>query len=245
MLIPVILSGGAGTRLWPVSREGHPKPFMTLPDGQSLLGKTYQRAAALLDGWGDIVTVTNREYYFRARITIAPPSVAPSRALPAGADRAQHRPAIAAAALSQALHGDDAIMVVMPADHLIVNQQALKAPSNTPSTWQDGYLVTFGVLPTAPETGFGYIETGAPLDAEGAAKVQRFVEKPDLQTATHYLESGNFLWNSGMFCFTATLINELQCTRRVAGADPRLHGGQRPGGNRRLSATGTVSSAVR
>ena len=67
MLIPVILSGGAGTRLWPVSREGHPKPFMTLPDGQSLLGKTYRRAAGLLDGWGDIVTVTNREYYFQSK----------------------------------------------------------------------------------------------------------------------------------------------------------------------------------
>jgi mannose-1-phosphate guanylyltransferase len=212
MLIPVILSGGAGTRLWPVSREGHPKPFMTLPDGQSLLEQDLSACRRIAGRLG------RHRYGDQPRILLPEQGSLlrrPCRAIadtPAGADRA-HTPAIAAAALSlQALHGDDAIMVVMPADHLIVNQQALKsAVEHAVNLAKDGYLVTFGVLPTAPETGFGYIETGAPLDAEGAAKVQRFVEKPDLQTATHYLESGNFLWNSGMFCFTtATLINELQ-----------------------------------
>ena len=103
-------------------------------------------------------------------------------------------------------------MLVMPADHLIVNEEALKqAVEHAVTLARSGQLVTFGVVPTAPETGFGYIETGAALDQNGAARVQRFVEKPDLQTATHYLESGNFLWNSGMFCFSvATVLAELE-----------------------------------
>ena len=214
MLIPVILSGGAGTRLWPVSREGHPKPFMTLPDGETLLGKTYRRAASLLGSHGDIVTVTNRDYYFQSKDHYQDAHLGHHRGHfvlePMGRNTA---PAIAAAALAlKALHGNEAIMVVMPADHLIQNEEAFRAAvKHAVALAECGHLVTFGIVPTAPETGFGYIERGAPLDELGATRVAQFKEKPDLQTASHYLDSGNFLWNSGMFCFSvASVLAELQ-----------------------------------
>ncbi|EMH7956590.1 mannose-1-phosphate guanylyltransferase/mannose-6-phosphate isomerase [Pseudomonas aeruginosa] len=213
MLIPVVLSGGAGTRLWPVSREGQPKPFMRLPDGQTLLGKTYRRAAGLLAGHGEIVTVTNREHYFQSKDQFQAARLGRHRGYfilePTGRNTA---PAIAVAALAlQAEHGDAAVLVVMPADHLIRNEEAFRqAVGHAARLAVAGHLVTFGVVPDAAETGFGYIELGDRLDEQGAAKVRRFVEKPDEETARRYVESGGFLWNSGMFCFTAsTLVDEL------------------------------------
>ena len=205
MIIPVILSGGAGTRLWPISRESHPKPFMKLPDGQSLIQKTFARAAAL-EGVSEVLTITNREYYFKSRDEYQPvkkdfPGVTDTFLLePFGRNTAA---AIALGALRiAAAHGEDTLMLVLPADHLIENQITFAAAVKQASDLaRQGNLVTFGIVPTAPETGFGYIET------DGHA-VKRFVEKPSLETAQKYLESGDYLWNSGMFCFKAGAMLE-------------------------------------
>lgn len=210
MLIPVILSGGAGTRLWPVSREAHPKPFMKLADGQSLLQKTFIRAAAL-EGVQDILTITNREYYFQTRdeyeaVKKTAPNAQPLFLLePMGRNTA---PAIAVGAFQVAERfGPDALMLVLAADHLIENQQAFaEAVYRAAALAGQGKLVTFGIVPDAPETGFGYIECGAALDQAGSFAAACFVEKPNEELAREYLASGRYLWNSGMFCFTAGAV---------------------------------------
>ncbi|MCX7741720.1 MAG: sugar phosphate nucleotidyltransferase, partial [Tepidimonas sp.] len=208
MLIPVVLSGGAGTRLWPVSRQAHPKPFIHLPDGGTLLGKTYQRAAAL-SGVCEIATVTNRDLYFRTKDEYQAAGVhLPASYLlePEGRNTA---PAAALAAWwCQQRHGPEAVILLLSADHLINDAPAFaQAVHHAVALARQGYLVTFGVRPHAPETGFGYIEVGSPLPSHGHA-VARFVEKPDAATAAAYLASGRHLWNSGMFCFQAGRLLE-------------------------------------
>ena len=204
MLLPIILSGGAGTRLWPVSREASPKPFMHLPDGESLLTKTLGRALSLPNLAG-VLTVTNRDYYFRTRdeYASAADDIPGLTYLlePFGRNTA---PALALAALwASRDHADDTVLAVFPADHLIRDLGAFqRAMAHASALASQGHLVTFGIPPTRPETGFGYIECGAPLDDAGGRKVERFVEKPDFETANRYLRSGKFLWNSGMFCFS-------------------------------------------
>lgn len=213
MLIPVVLSGGAGTRLWPVSRQSHPKPFMRLADGFSLLQKACARAHAL-EGVGEIITVTNRELYFKTRDEyreLSELDVPLSFVLETvGRNTA---PAVAFSALvAQARHGADAVLLVLPADHLIHDHAAFQvAVDRAVAVAREGQLVTFGIRPTAPETGFGYIEldSNAPV-GDGAFAVHRFVEKPTAERAREYVAGGNYVWNAGMFCCTAgAVLDEL------------------------------------
>lgn len=209
-LIPVIMSGGVGSRLWPVSRQTHPKPFMPLPDGENLIRKTFRRAASL-DDLAEIMTVTNRELLFKTEDEYRQVATLPlswSFVLePFGRNTAA---AVAAAALqAQATYGEDVLLLVLAADHLIEDEPAFaQAVSKARKLAEQGFLVTFGIQPSRPETGFGYIEgdTAAPL--EGGYRVKRFVEKPSLEHAQRYLEAGNFLWNAGMFCLRAGTVLE-------------------------------------
>jgi mannose-1-phosphate guanylyltransferase/mannose-6-phosphate isomerase len=205
-LIPVVLSGGVGSRLWPLSREGQPKPFIKLFDGETLLEKTYRRISKLayipkVDGKPFTLTVTNREYYFMSKDELDKAGLSGVFLMePEGRNTA---PAISMAAYwIKAHYGHEASMLILPADHLIQDisqfvlsvNDAIKLNENTPP-----YLAAFGIIPKSPDTGFGYIETGEPLIK--GFKAAHFYEKPDLETAKNYLASKRFYWNSGMFCF--------------------------------------------
>ena len=209
----VIIAGGAGSRLWPVSREAHPKPFIRMPDGYSLLQKTYLRGQSAAEV-ESVTTVTNRELFFRTEDDYH--ELIPDQPLhyvlePFGRNTA---PAIAAAALElEQRYGEDALMLVLPADHLIQNEDAFtQAVSIASEAASEGQLVTFGIRPTQPETGFGYIEVGAGSNVTNGQviSVKQFVEKPDRDLAEQYLAGGRHLWNAGMFCFrVGSLLEEL------------------------------------
>lgn len=200
-LYPVILSGGSGSRLWPLSRENFPKPLMPLVTDQTLL----QDTACRLDGIGDIgdaVYVCNEEHRFLLAEQVSQLGKQPSTIIlePAGRNTA---PALTLAALYLVRQDPEAMMVVMPADHVMTEPQAFVDAVEQGREFADrGALVTFGIVPDAPETGYGYIQQGEPA-GEGAYGVARFVEKPAQATAEQYLADGGFHWNSGIFLMRA------------------------------------------
>ena len=209
-IYPVILSGGAGTRLWPLSRAVLPKQLLPLVTDKTMLQDTVLRLA----GWPEIMApliVCGNEHRFLVAEQLREIKCAPLGILlePNGRNTA---PAVAAAALFLQAHDPEALMLVLPADHVITDRDAFRAAVVSAAAFaREGALTTFGVVPTGPETGYGYIRRGAPMAEAGAFKVDSFVEKPDLATAQSFVADGGYYWNSGMFLFqAAAYISEIK-----------------------------------
>jgi mannose-1-phosphate guanylyltransferase/mannose-6-phosphate isomerase len=205
-IVPVILSGGSGTRLWPLSREAYPKQFLPLVGDDTMLQATWKRVASIA-GAAPIV-VANQEHRFMAAEQLRECKALPQALIlePVGRNTA---PAIAIAALQALAGGNDALLLVLPSDHVVRNEAAFHAAVKQAAVAAEaGKLVTFGIVPTAPETGYGYIKAAT---GEGVRAVDRFVEKPDQATAEKYVASGEYYWNSGMFLFKASrYLKELE-----------------------------------
>ncbi len=205
-ILPVILSGGSGTRLWPLSREAYPKQFLPLTGERTMLQATWLRVADVAAH--PPIVVANESHRFVAAEQLQQAGTAPSAILlePIGRNTA---PAIAAAALEARRNGDDPLLLVLPSDHLINDITRFhQAIAQAATIAEQGKLVTFGIQPTAPETGYGYIKAVA---GDGPRAIERFVEKPDLATAETYVASGEYYWNSGMFLFRASrYLEELE-----------------------------------
>lgn len=201
MLIPVVLAGGAGTRLWPLSRAGTPKQFVSFPGREYTL---FQETLLRLGGGAAApVVVCNEQHRFLAAEQLRLAGIGGARILlePAARNTA---PAAALAALEASETDPDALLLVLPSDHAVGRPGRLLAAVAEAETFaREGYLVTFGVVPDAPATGYGYMAAGEALAQSSARKLGRFVEKPDSAAAEAYLASGDYLWNSGMFLFGA------------------------------------------
>jgi mannose-1-phosphate guanylyltransferase/mannose-6-phosphate isomerase len=209
-IVPVILSGGSGTRLWPVSRDSFPKQLWPLVSERTMMQQTALRAIA--PGFAPPIVVCNNEHRFLIAEQLRAVGIANARIVLEPVAR-NSAPAIAAAALLVEEQDPDAVLWIMAADSSIANEAALQiAVQVAADAARAGQIVTFGMKPTAPETGYGYIEIGAPLSgSSGVYAVTRFLEKPDTATAARFVSGGHHLWNSGMFVFTArTLLEELE-----------------------------------
>lgn len=206
-MIPVILSGGSGTRLWPLSRGQYPKQFLPLVTGNTMLQETMLRLDGV-SGLQPVIGVCNEDHRFMLAEQLREIGVQPAAIIlePVGKNTA---PAVAMAALTA--KSPDDVLLILPADHVIADQEAFhRAVDRARKIAEQGYLVTFGIVAIAPETGYGYIKSGGKID-DAAYSVAAFVEKPDLETAQKYLESGEYFWNSGMFAFKAgVFLQELE-----------------------------------
>ncbi|WP_299441493.1 mannose-1-phosphate guanylyltransferase/mannose-6-phosphate isomerase [uncultured Rhodospira sp.] len=213
LIHPVILSGGSGSRLWPMSRALYPKQFLPLAGADTMVQATARRVVG--PGFAPPLAICNEEHRFLLAEQLRAVGIAPGGILlePEGRNTA---PAATVAALAVAERDPDGVVLLMPSDHVIADVDAFHAAiTAAAAAARHGHLVTFGITPERPETGYGYIRVGAPLDGlVGTRRVDRFVEKPDRATAETYLADGGYLWNGGLFAFTA---------RAFLGEMERLH----------------------
>lgn len=206
-IIPVILSGGAGTRLWPLSWGNHPKQFLSLVSEKTMIQETVLRLKGL--NVENPIVSCNENHRFLVAQQLSEIGVKPTILLEPVAKNTA--PAIAAACCAAMKQNKDAVVVVLPSDHVIADVQTFQSALLTAATEaENGSLVTFGIVPTFPATGYGYIKCGNSTDNK-VFDLERFVEKPCLEKANEYLESGEYSWNSGMFVFKASsFIDELK-----------------------------------
>ena len=211
MIIPVILAGGSGTRLWPLSRELYPKQLIDLYNDKTMLQNTVLRLKGI-EALGSPIVVCNEEHRFMTAEQLRQIDIDPHAIIlePVGRNTA---PAIAVAALKAMENKADPLLLVLPADHVIEKVTDFHIAIQAGREYAEkGNLITFGIIPESPETGYGYIKKGDVLETDtGACRLEKFVEKPDLPTARKYVASGSYCWNSGMFMFRASaIIKELE-----------------------------------
>ena len=236
MIQPVIICGGSGTRLWPLSREHHPKPLHALNGERTLLQETAARSRGF-EAAAEPLIVCNEQHRFMVREQLLRIGAQPRAVLlePAGRGTA---PALTLAAVHSVV-ADDPVLIAMPSDHFVADPAAFRrAVQRGAALAERGFIVTFGVPPTAPETAYGYIRAGRPI-GQDAAHVEQFVEKPDAELARRYLDSGQFLWNAGIFAVRASVwIEAVGALRKemLSACERAYRHGSRDGGFLRVDA---------